>query len=488
MKMRLSVTSLLILQPLVCLLSDILDMSGHNEIKIELGFAVFSQCEKTYGGAESDFGLSIKQTSDGGFICGGYSNSGSDAWYHFFISKVDSACNTEWSKIIPGSTDEKGYDVIQTLDGGYLLSGRWWNIALFDWDLLIVKTDESGNVQWSQKSGGSNTDAAYAAVQNPDSSYTVAGFTSSMGAGSYDCYLVKFSPGGNLLWTKTYGGSGKDTPFHISKTSDSGFIIAGYTLSYGAGGKDAWLIKTNSDGDTLWTRTYGGNQDEIGYKVHQTDDGGFIIAGYTTTWGNGGDAYLIRTDSAGNKIWEKNYGGYYQEQANSVKQTSDGNFIFAGFTRSYGEGLNDAWVVKINTNGDTLSTQTYGGAQNDEAESIIETFDGGYALTGYTMSQGAGSEDLYFVKMLPENTLSVYQEIPVDFILTPSPVQNELFLQTNSHKSEIIIYSALGAVCYSEILTHNKTSINVSHFLPGVYFLLMKTNEITSAKQFVKMN
>jgi hypothetical protein len=184
---------------------------------------------------------------------------------------------------------------------------------------------------WTRTYGGSNDDYAWSVEQTADGGYIVAGSTNSFGAGDFDCYLVKTNSQGDTLWTRTYGGSDDDRATSIQQTADGGYIVAGFTLSFGAGSGDFYLVKTNSLGDTLWTRTYGGSSDDKGFSVQRTADGGYIVAGFTLSFGAGGyDFYLVKTNSQGDTLWTRTYGGSNQDEARSAQQTADGGYIVAG--------------------------------------------------------------------------------------------------------------------------------------------------------------
>jgi hypothetical protein len=173
-------------------------------------------------------------------------------------------------------------------------------------------------------------------------------YTDSYGAGSGDVWLIKTDSSGNEVWNKTFGGSGNDYGSSVQQTSDGGYVIAGSTRSYGAGEVDVWLIKTDSSGNEVWNKTFGGSRDDYGNSVGQTSDGGYIIAGETSSYlGGGGGAWLIRTDSSGNEEWNKTFGGSSSDGGSSVQQTSDGGYIFTGAIYSYEAGSYDVWLMKV---------------------------------------------------------------------------------------------------------------------------------------------
>ncbi len=239
--------------------------------------------------------------------------------------------------------------------------------------------------------------------KQPMCGYIVAGCTESYGAGQKDFWLVKVDPEGNQQWSKTFGGRGDDEAKCVQQTSDGGYVIVGYTESYGAGGADFWLVKVDSEGNQQWSKTFGGRGDDKAKCVQQTSDGGYVIVGYTESYGAGGaDFWLVKVDSEGNQQWSKTFGGADDDGAYSVQQTTDGSYIMAGSTLSYGAGQEDFWLVKVDADGNEQWNRTFGGVKDDLAWSVHQTSDGGYIIAGYTSSYGAGSIDIYVVKLNPE--------------------------------------------------------------------------------------
>jgi hypothetical protein len=219
--------------------------------------------------------------------------------------------------------------------------------------------------------------------------------------------LVKVDSTGTKQWDKTYGGTANDWGFSVIQTSDGGYAIAGNTNSFGAGNFDFRLVKTDSAGMTQWSRTYGGVSYECSRSVVQTSDGGYTLAGCTQSYGAGYyDFWLVKTDSTGNKQWNKTYGGTYYEEAYSVVQTSDGGYAITGYTQSYGAGSYDLWLVKTDSSGNMQWNKTYGGSGYEYGQSVVETSSGEYAIAGYTSSFGAGSYDFWLVGLSKDISLS----------------------------------------------------------------------------------
>ena len=298
-----------------------------------------------------------------------------------------------------GTNWDVAHSVQQTSGGGYIVAGRTDSFGAGGPDVFLIKTDAFGNVQWAKTYGGTSWDEAYSVRQTLDGGYIVAGWTNSFGAGGADILLIKTNASGNVQWAKTYGGTSNDYAYFVQQTSDGGYIVASRTESFGAGLIDFILIKTDASGNVQWAKTYGGTNNEWVHSVQQTSDGGYIVAGHTASFGAGiFDLLLIKTDANGNIQWAKTYGGTGYDYASSVQQTSDGGYIVAGSTYSFGAGDADILFIKTNASGNVQWAKTYGGMGREDASSVQQTSDGGYIVAGSTASFGAGSRDIFLIK------------------------------------------------------------------------------------------
>ena len=384
---------------------------------LALAFAVpaFSQqrWERTYGGTNYDYGFSVQQTSDGGYIVVGSTESFGAGSYDVYLIKTNSSGDTLWTRTYGGTNTDEGNSVQQTLDGGYIIAGTTASFGAGNYDVYLIKTNSSGDTLWTKTYGGPRYDYGNSVQQTSDGGYIVAGWTQSFGAGSNDVWLIKTNALGNTLWTRTYGGTSSDEGYSVRQTQDGGYIVAGLTASFGVGSYDVWLIKTNASGDTLWTRNNGGSSDDRGYSVQQTSDSGYIITGFTRSFGDSVQVYLIKTNILGDTLWTRTYGGTAWDEGWSVQQTSDGGYIVVGGTESFGAGSYDVYLIKTNASGDTLWTRTYGGASWDEGWSVQQASDGGYIIAGTTASFGAGVIDVYLIKTDANGNVGVGEETEV---------------------------------------------------------------------------
>ena len=306
----------------------------------------------------------------------------------------------EWNRTLGGSQADGGFSVQETSDGGYIIAGYTMSFGSGQRDVYLVKTDSQGRETWSTTFGGSQADGGFSVQETSDGGYIIAGSTMSFGLGSSDVYLVKTDSQGMETWSTTFGGSQADGGYSVQETSDGGYIISGVTASSGAGGTDVYLVKTDSQGMETWSTTFGGSQDDLGYSIQETSDGGYIISGYTMSVGAGGhDVYLVKVDSQGRETWSTAFGGSGHDFGWSVREISDGGYIIAGHTMSFGAGEGDVFLVKADSQGMETWSTTFGGAQDDCGYSVQAASDGGYIIVGYTMSLGAGGSDVYLLKV-----------------------------------------------------------------------------------------
>ena len=356
---------------------------------------------KTFGASDLDWGWSVQETTDGGFIIAGETVSFGSGGYDAWLIKTDSNGNETWNKTFGGDYKDGGRSIQQTNDSGYIIGGYADSYGNPGHDSWLIKTDDEGNEEWNSTFGGLASDGSSCVRQTSDDGYIAIGYADSYGAGDHDVWLIKVDKYGSEEWNRTYGTEKWDTGYSVKQTDDDGFIIIGTTKSYGSGGQDAWLIKTDMYGNEEWNKTYGGSNNDWGSSVVMTDDGGYVITGDTRSYGPGGyDIWLIKTDAYGNETWRRIYGGSSTDDTGySLKKTSDGGYIVTGTKTSFSTGLSDGWVIKTDYNGRMQWNLTLDGGQDDWSYSVDEITDGGYIIIGKTNSSGNGDYDLWLLKV-----------------------------------------------------------------------------------------
>ncbi len=362
-----------------------------------------TQFQRTFGGTSVDYASYITRTIEGGYaVVGTTASFGPGAGWAIYVVKLDASGSIIWNRTL-GETGiyNYGYSIVQANDSGFVISGIKQVPSGYN-DIYIIKLSSTGAHQWSKFVGGSSNDMGNSIIKTMDGGYAVGGSTWSFGTGGYDMYMLKLDGSGTLQWNKTIGGGGHDYGYSLIQTSDSGYAITGYTSSFGAGGEDMYITKLNSSGTLQWSRTMGGTNNEYGISIIQTTEGGYAITGYTNSSFGAGlyDMYTVKLNSSGVPQWTRTVGGSNNDYGNSIIQTTDGGYVIAGSTNSFGAG-GDAYIVKLNSSGTVQWSKTAGGTGAEGLGCIISTSDGGYFAAGSTNTLGAGNYDMYFLKFDP---------------------------------------------------------------------------------------
>ncbi|MEN6342839.1 MAG: YiiX/YebB-like N1pC/P60 family cysteine hydrolase [Methanospirillum sp.] len=407
----------------------------------------------TYGENRYDGFKSVQQTADGGYILAGWllSTDGDaiDKKYAWIV-KLDGTGTLEWQRQL-GSNMFQSLSIRQTTDGGYILAGMtsdptvpgyhvfhdiYDNRTVFCGDMWVAKLDAAGGLVWQRALGGSAVEDAFSVQQTADGGYILAGWLHSTDGdvtghhgGSSDAWVVKLNDVGGLVWQRALGGSSGECAYSIQQTADGGYVVAGYTGStdgdvtgYPDGrGPDVWAVKLNATGGLVWQKRLGGTGNDIAYSVQQTADGGYILAGEThstdgdvTGYHGDYDAWAVKLNDVGGLVWQRALGGSGDDIAYSVQQTADGGYVVAGWTFStdgdvtgYHGGQGDAWAVKLNDMGGLVWQKCLGGTGGEWANSVQQTADGGYVVAGITDSTdgditgNSSSSDGMVVKLDP---------------------------------------------------------------------------------------
>lgn len=396
---------------------EIIDMAGNMNNRIItlsiiffiIGFAVtpgFSSAQihddwkKTYGGPSDDVGRSVLFTDDGGLIIAGYTHSfGTGKLSNIHIVKTNKNGFTEWRRTYGGEYDDQAEEIIKTEDGGYLVAGSSESYqGKAQNDFYMLKLDSDGKKQWENGFGGNYREECYSVVQTEDNGYLLVGQTVTFGKRGKDFWAVKTDDEGNELWRRTYGGDGGDVARSVTKTEDGNYLIAGSTNSFGDPGWGAYLVKIDGSGDVIWNRTAGGNFNDQVYDITQVEDG-YVYVGSTTSYGAGEESFwMVKTDLEGYEEWNYSSDGNFDEVAYAVEESKVGSYVMTGYTSSYGKAGRNFWVVEISEDGEEMHKRTFGSGGDEEAYDIDISEEDEFALAGYTSSYGAGGEDFWVVK------------------------------------------------------------------------------------------
>jgi hypothetical protein len=303
----------------------------------------------------------------------------------FLFAGSVGASSEMWSRTY-GNGKETGYSLVETSDGGFAIAGGTGSFGAGGNDFWLVKTDANGNMDWNRTYGGAESESAKALIKTSDGGFAIAGDVHSFDYKECDWWLVKTDRFGNMEWNQTYGGPGYDYANSLVETSDGGYAIGGsFDPDYEDpfGDRYLWIVKTDSYGNMEWNRTYSDSPSNYCSDLLETNDGGYLLAGNTGRYLVEANIWIIKIDEQGNIEWNQRYGGRKHTGANSLVKTWDGGYAVAGsITDSFGH--DDFWLVKIDGSGNMRWNQTYGGAGTEKAYSLVKTSDGGYALAGIT--------------------------------------------------------------------------------------------------------
>jgi len=465
---------------------------------------------KTYSGGADDGAYSVYQTSDGGFIMTGAISScdlkqlvslggDTDVW----LVKTGANGDTLWKKTYGGSEWERGNSVQQTADGGYVIAGRTYSFGAGNCDVWLIKTDANGDTLWTRTYGGSGADGGYSVRQTSDGGYIIAGWEDSFAGGGADVWIIRTDADGDTSWTRSFGTGEGDWGRSVQQTIDEGFIVVGSTWGIVGGQAHIYLIKTDALGNDGWTKTYAGGGLSHGGSVALAPDSGYIISGWTTVGAAGGkDVYLLKTDSLGNYDWSKTYGGTGDDGSDgysSVQPTSDGGYVVAGWTKSFGAGGSDLWLLKTDASGDTVWTTILGGTGDDEGWSVQQdTSDNGYVVAGFTNSNGGGDFDLWLLKFEsptavgdePQGTrphrFTLHQNYPNPF----NPATTIRYEVWRSGYVTLKIFNILGqevetVVSTKQVAGQYTVEWDAANFTSGIYFYRLQVGESSETKKLV---
>ena len=436
---------------------------------------------KTFGGSDSDCGRSVLETAENEFIITGDSSD------YLYLIKMDSEGNYLWSNTF---VNGEGNCVKQTQDLGYIITGC---IGLYWDEICLIKTDSYGNEQWNRNYGAGIGNSV---KPTNDGGYIIAGETNRNG--TWDVILIKTDSLGNEEWNNTFGGDSWDDGNDILQTISGNYIIAGLTNSFGAGGDDVWIIETNSVGNSLWSKTYGGDGHDVCNCINYTTDGGYIIGATTKSLGaENGYFWLIKINSMGDSLWSNTYLGSPANGCYSVQQTVEGGYVMFGHTWPIDN--RDFVIIKTDLLGNEEWNQTFGGEGFDEYCRGCQLSDNGYILVGSTTSYGAGSADVWLIRLGSETSVENFSSRhPYEFTLLPAypnpfnPVTNLQFIIPKAGKVTLTIYNIQGREIVSLIDGFQPAGIyqrtfDASELSSGVYFACLKAEGFSQTRKLLLM-
>lgn len=453
---------------------------------------------RTIGGADDDFGYSMEKTSDGGMILCGITASYGVGLRQVWLVKLNADGDQVWSRNFGGSADDEGRYATQTPDGGYIITGTTYSYGAGQGDLWLLKTDSNGFIQWCHTFGGAGNDLGSCVQPTTDGGYIVAGRTASYGAGMSDQYLIKTNSLGLIQWWRAYGGAQDDYAYSVKQLSDGSYILAGYTESTGNGSADVNLRHIEANGTLAWSRTYGGSDADYGASVEQTSDGGFILVGETHSFGaGGGDVWIIKTNPMGYFVWSHTYGGVGLDGAYPLERTADGGYIVGGWTTPPNSNNTNIWLLKLDRLGLCTWEQTIGGVGSERALGVQEIATDSYQILGYTNSLGFGGYDLCLLRFdetdgVVEPSISKVPASPQLSPAFPNPFNSSArfsFVLDKAADVDLGVYDVMGRLVQHLALGNysageHQVALDAAAMTSGIYFVRLATGGMTATRSF----
>jgi len=473
------------------------------------GFIAF---ERIIGGPNNDGAGSVKETADGGYILAGSTTRLDQEYSDATLIKLDAYGQIVWSQWYGEEEWSEGFaEVVSVSDGGYIAVGSHSHTEQRgEPNIYAVKTDASGNLVWKKSYGKSEykPDAAADIISAGDGGYLIAGYTQTQE--NKDAYLLKIDSNGSVLWEKTYGGSGGEDIRKIKPSADGGYVFVGSTSSFytgAAGDFDFYLVKIDASGNLIWEKHYGGTDWDRAASFIITNDGGYLMVGYTASPEFGAvarEVYMVKVDADGNKQWQKLYGWEHKDESADVIATDDGGYLIVGrserlYDAKFDKWRSDLYVIKTDIIGNEVWSQTYGGFHDEGASCVRQVSDGGYIISGYTGSYSKDS-DIYLLKIGRFGGFSSVFEtreiLPVKIRLEqnyPNPFNNSTIIPYQlSQKTnvQITIYNIHGQIVRTQVNEPQQAGSYIIKFqaddLPsGLYFYQLKTNGFSETKRML---
>jgi hypothetical protein len=376
----------------------------------------------TYGGAGNDFGYAATPTLDGLLITGSTSSSG-EGWSDLYLVKTDFDGVEQWNRTYGGRVFDEGNDVQLLPSAGFVIAGTTSSYGAGGSNVWLLKIGASGNEFWNHTYGGALDERGLSVISDFNKGYAVAGETESYGAGGTDVWLIKTDSNGVEEWNRTFGGPGDEKCNEVHQLPTGEYIMVGETTSYGAGETDIWLVKADSDGNELWNVTFGGSGFDSGTDVWYESLEGFIISGWREGDDGRADMWLIKTNTTGVELWSEIYGGGIQDFGEAVFTFMDTKYTLLGSTGNYDGENFDVMLIKTDDNGTYEWHKRWGGKDYDFAEDLTLSPMGGYIVVGTTQSFGAGGSDVFMLSY-DMNAPPEQEDQPPECTLT-SPSEND---------------------------------------------------------------
>jgi len=454
----------------------------------------------TFGSLANDVAEDIAITNDGGVILIGSTASGGDGNTDIYLLKLDSGCNFKWSYALGGINNDWGYAIKQTFDNGFIIAASSNSYGNGGYDAVLLKRDSLGNYQWQKTYGGNDWDFAYDVIQTFDSGYVFCGETYNNTAGFSDVYVVKTNVFGDTLWTKTVGGSLADRGNALIQTSDSSIVVAGIRNTL-TDSTQAYVLKFDKDGTLLWDSVFGGAKYDVANSIIETTDGSFVFVGTSDSFGTtNNDCFITKISANGTLIWQNYFAMPQDDGAYDVIELTNGNILVAGYTSSFGGGRKDALIFTVSSGGWWAGkSSTFGGLENEIVNGLVIDLNGNMYMSGYTDTFGEGLNDVLVIRIdtivsqqqftvINNNDvapISVQEYIKEELEVTifPNPAKDYIEINTQQFPIQLQLMDAFGRIVLDGIIKQSTSQLQLKDIPNGFYSLIFIDNGVVKNVQ-----
>lgn len=447
--------------------------------------------EQVYSCTMDQDGLDVTPTSDGGYLMVATTKTSIPNDLDVLILKTNSMGDTTWTKRYGSNMVDFPNRILPISGGNFFIVGYTIDPTSWDQDVYLLKINSVGDTLWTKRYGGWGNEDGKEIIATADGNYVIVGASNSISSSDNQAQLIKINPSGAVLWTKYYGGGNYESARSVKLCLDGGFIVVGKTALSVFDPASVFVFKTNSLGDTLWTKVFGGPNSYEGKSVVVNSDGTYTFCVDDSSAVNDSDIRVMKINALGTLVWNKLYSGTEKDICKMITPTSDGGYVIAAISRSFGWTNPDMWILKLNMLGDTLWTKNYGGTHHEHCYSVKQTTDGGYITVGKSRSYSPNTQ-IMLVKTNPAGGLTVGSGFLASetkiLNVYPNPSNGIFQIDLNSpdFSGVLQIHNALGQILFSENIEKEETRvIDLEGKTPGVYYVTVRSGEGTTTKKLV---
>ena len=444
------------------------------------------QVSYVHGHSNDDRAYSVALNGKGGYVLAGSERYAADSSERIVVMNISLYGNTIWKTVIDGPHHEVAEHIEKTADGGYIVTGTRWDLGYGRSDMYLLKLNKDGEIEWDNYYGGNHRDEGFCVKQTSDNGFVMTGFTKSdIGTDVGQLYVVKVDLSGVIQWERKLGDFGKDYAFDVQELAMGNYLITGEksgfhgysTFEFKHPDSDVFIVSLDADGTLIWQNYYGGVGNELAYESVEMPDGGIAVIGSTQSFGAGSfDMYLLQLDDQGNELSSATFGGTGFDYGRSIDRFGDYLFLAGSVNLDTNSNKTDVRIIKTDLNGSEIWSYYFGGEESEYAYKVRALKDGGCVVVGSTRSFGNGGEDMFLLRLSSEGEV-ILLKTPLNekFYVYPNPTADFITFEVNDDrdclKYTYEVIDETGRVVYATDKSITSLCLDVSKYSSGVYLV-----------------